>query len=176
MRLLKEKYDYETTTSTIQLFKEFSEMKMEEGQSVTDHISRFEMVYAHIYSCCANSSRPEAIALRSFLSVEQVKVMYLFLSLPPSFNNIIDNLTPKDSLKYADVNRRLLDLNAIKPLDAPTTAKAYFENEKSTKGEKIPECTYCKKHEGNYKGHAYNEYRKLQAFLEQSLMTKVNRC
>ncbi|KAI0999498.1 hypothetical protein K3495_g8700 [Podosphaera aphanis] len=167
MGLLKEKYDYETTTSTIQLFKEFSELKMEEGQPVTEHISRFEMAYAHIYSRFAISSRPEAVALRSFLSVEQVKVMYLFLSLPPWFNNIIDNPTTKDSLKCADVNRRLLDLNAIRPLDAPTTAKAYFGNEKSTKGEKIPECTYCKKNREKYKGNIYNKCRKLQAFLEQ---------
>lgn len=39
MRLLKEKFDYETTTSTIQLFKEFSELRMEEGESISQHIS-----------------------------------------------------------------------------------------------------------------------------------------
>ncbi|KAI1005454.1 hypothetical protein K3495_g2759 [Podosphaera aphanis] len=56
MRLLKEKYDYETTTSTIQLFKEFCELKMEEGESISNHISQFETAYAHIYSRCASSS------------------------------------------------------------------------------------------------------------------------
>ena len=110
MRLLKEKYDYETTTATIQLFKEFSKLKIVDGESISQHISQFESAYAHVYLRCSNSSRPEAIALRSFLTVEQVKVMYLFLSLPASFNNIIDNLSTKEELKFADVNRRLLDV------------------------------------------------------------------
>lgn len=78
MRLLKEKYDYETTTSTIQLFKEFSELRMGEGDAISNHITLFETAYPHIYSRCSGSTRPEAIALRNFLSVEQVKVMYLF--------------------------------------------------------------------------------------------------
>ncbi|KAI0997672.1 hypothetical protein K3495_g10516 [Podosphaera aphanis] len=59
--------------------------------------------------------------------------MYLFLSLPNSFNNIIDNLTTKDVLEFADFNRRLLDLNAIKPLDTPSSSKAYFGNERFNK-------------------------------------------
>ncbi|KAI0998763.1 hypothetical protein K3495_g9431 [Podosphaera aphanis] len=172
MRLLKEKFDYETMTSTIQLFKEFSELKMEEGESVSQHISRFETAYAHIYSRCANSSRPEATALRSFLSVEQVKVMYLFFSLPTSFNNIIDNLTTKDDLRFADVSRRLLDLNAMKLLDIPSSSKAYFGNERSNSDNKTLECTYCKKHGVNYKGHVYNKCRKLQVHLDQRSKNK----
>ncbi|KAI0993000.1 hypothetical protein K3495_g15184, partial [Podosphaera aphanis] len=172
MRLLKEKYDYESTTSTIQLFKEFCDLKMEEGESISNHISRFETAYAHIYSRCANSSRPEAVALRSFLSVDQVKVMYLFLSLPPSFNNIIDNLTTKENLRFADANRRLLDLNSVKQHDVPSSAKAYLGNERPINDSKTLECTYCKKHGGYYKGHVFNKCRKLQDHLEQKSKDK----
>lgn len=78
MRLLKEKFDNETTTSTLELFNNFLELKMEEGEAITDHLSRFESWFCHIYSRCAESTRPEAIALKSFLSVEQVKVMCPF--------------------------------------------------------------------------------------------------
>ncbi|KHJ34650.1 hypothetical protein EV44_g2441 [Erysiphe necator] len=46
MRLLKDKYDYETTTSTIQLFKEFSELKMAEGDLISHHITQFETAYS----------------------------------------------------------------------------------------------------------------------------------
>ncbi|KHJ35040.1 hypothetical protein EV44_g1498 [Erysiphe necator] len=172
MRLLKDKYDYETTTSTIQLFKEFSELKMAEGDSISHHITQFETAYSHIYSRCSGSTRPEAIALRNFLSVEQVKVMYLFLSLPASYNNIIDNLTTKETLRFADVNRRLLDLNSIKPLDVPSSSKAYFGNGKPINDNKILECTYCKKHGGKYMGHIHNNCRKLQKHLDQKSKNK----
>lgn len=74
---------------------------MMEGDLISKYISRFETAYAHIYSRCANSSRPKAVALRNFLSVKQVKIMYLFLSLPSSYNNIIDNLTTKEVLRYS---------------------------------------------------------------------------
>ena len=70
MRLLKEKFDYETTTSTLELFNSFLELKMEEGEAITDHLSHYETSFQHIYSRCAELTRPEAIALKSFLSVE----------------------------------------------------------------------------------------------------------
>ena len=114
MRILKDKYDYETTTPTLQLFKNFIQLKMDEGEPIGDLISRFETLFSHVYSRCSESSRPEATALKDFLSVEEVKVMCLFLSLPPSMENIIDNLSTKENVKFADVNKRLLDLSATK--------------------------------------------------------------
>lgn len=145
---------------------------MNDGQSISQQISQFETAYARFYSRCASSSRPEAVALRSFLSVDQVKAMYLFLSLPYSFNNIIDNLTTKEDLIFADVNRRLLDLNSIKPIDTPSNSKAYFGNN-SPSNDKIPlECNYCRKHGVNYKDHVHNKCRKLQVYLEQKSKSK----
>ncbi|KAI0991728.1 hypothetical protein K3495_g16459, partial [Podosphaera aphanis] len=129
MRRLKTKFDHETTTSTLHLFKNFIQLKMDEGESVSDHISRFETSFEHLYSRCCISSRPEAAALRVFLSVEEVKIMCLFLSFPPSFENVIDNLSTKENLRYADVNNRLLDLSSNKSSTSPSAAsssKAYF--------------------------------------------------
>ncbi|KAI0994768.1 hypothetical protein K3495_g13414 [Podosphaera aphanis] len=110
MRKLKAKFDHETTTSTLHLFKNFLELKMDEGEAISDHISRFETSFEHHHARCSESKRPEATALRSFLAVEEVKIMCLFLSLPSSFENIIDNLSTKEKLQYTDVNNRLLDL------------------------------------------------------------------
>ena len=110
MSLLKEKFDHETTTSTLDLFNSFLDLKMDEGDSITDHLSRFETSFSHIFSRCSESSRQEAIALKNFLSVEEVKVMCLFRSLPPSLDNVVDNLSTKDHLTYSIVNKRLLDL------------------------------------------------------------------
>lgn len=140
MRLLKEKHVYETTTSTIQLFKEFSELRVGEVDVVSNHIILFKTAYFHIYIRCSGST-PEAIVLQNFLSVEQVKVMDLFLSLPPSYNNMIDNLTTKEDLRFANVNRRLLDMNSSKLNGNSTSSKAHFGNEKSNNKDKVKECT-----------------------------------
>lgn len=174
MRLLKEKYDYETTTSTLQLFKNFIQTKMEEGESVSDYISRFETLFSHVFSRCSESSRPEAIALKNFLTVEEVKVMCFFLSLPSSMDNIIDNLTTKDNLKYADVQKRLLDLNLNKSVPDTFSNKAYLAgpNEPPHTKERTLECTFCKKNGHNYKGHIHNKCRKLQTHLDQKHKNK----
>ncbi|POS88117.1 hypothetical protein EPUL_001091 [Erysiphe pulchra] len=138
IRLLTDKYDYETTTPTIELFKEFGELKMAEGEIISKHISRFETSYAHIYSCCANS-RPEALALRSFFAVEQ-------------------------ELKYAEVNVRLIEMGTRQQNDTSNTSTAYFGNSNSVKEKGIKECTYCKKNGDNYIGHVFNNCRKLQKY------------
>lgn len=110
MKLLKNKYDHETTTSTLALFSEFFDMKMNEGADLSSHLSNFEIAYQHILSRCNQSKRTEAKALKDFLSVEEVRIMCLFRSLPSSFANIIDNLSTKDHLSYDDINAHLQDL------------------------------------------------------------------
>jgi hypothetical protein len=108
--LLKEKFDYETTTSTLDLFNNFLDLKMEDWSPISDHILKYESSYQHILSRCAGSKRAEAKALHGFLAIEEVKIMCLFRSRPQSLENIVDNLPTKESLKYADVNKWLMDL------------------------------------------------------------------
>lgn len=71
---------------------------MEDGDSISHHITQLETAYSHICFRCSSSARPEAIALWNFLSVEQLKVLYLFLSLPTSFKNVNNNLDTKETL------------------------------------------------------------------------------
>ncbi|KAI0996423.1 hypothetical protein K3495_g11758 [Podosphaera aphanis] len=173
MRKLKAKFDHETTTLTLNLFKSFLELKMDEGDSIADHISSYETSFGHLGARCSESKWPEAIALRSFLSVEGVNIMCLFLSLPASYEKIIDNLSTKEKLQYTDVNNRLLDLSTKKSSKmSSATSKAYSTSElKSQKGGKR-EYTWCKKHGGRYQGHYHTEYRKLKAHLENNPLSK----
>ena len=103
MRILKEKYDHETTTTTLELFNNFFELKMEEGEDISDYLSKFESAFQHVLLRFSELKCGTAIALKAFLSVEDVKVMCLFRSLPSSMENIIDNLSTKKNVKYADV-------------------------------------------------------------------------
>ena len=181
MSLLKEKFDHETTTSTLDLFNSFLDLKMDEGDSITDHLSRFETSFSHIFSRCSESSRQEAIALKNFLSVEEVKVMCLFRSLPPSLDNVVDNLSTKDHLTYSIVNKRLLDLQHSRYAIDNSSSKAYaigkpkgnFKGNSFSKySDKVLECTWCKKYGDDYVGHTHTRCQKLQNYQKQKAKRK----
>ncbi|POS82107.1 hypothetical protein EPUL_006222 [Erysiphe pulchra] len=89
--------------------------------------------------------------------------MYLLLPLPP-FDNIIDNLTTKKELKYAEVNVRLIEMSTRQRNDTSNTSTAYFGNSNSVKEKGIKECTLCKKNGDNCIGHVFNNCRKLQKY------------
>lgn len=174
MRLFKEKYDHETTTSTLELFNSFLELKMEDHEAITNHISRFETSFSRLQSRCSESSRPEAIALHNFPSVEEVKVMCLFRSFTPPMYNIVDNLSTKDNLSYSMIQRRLLDRQSIRSNDKNPSAKAYFAGKQPTseKGKKANtqkelECTWCKKYGKKYRGHVFSNCSRLREYKQQ---------
>jgi hypothetical protein len=164
--LLKEKFDHETTTSTLDLFNNFLDLKMEDGSPISDHISKYESSYQHILSRCAGSKRAEAKALHGFLAIEEVKIMCLFRSLPQSLENVVDNLSTKESLKYANVNKRLMDLQTTRSIaSSSTSSKAYTAKTEP----KQKECTWCKKQgHKRYTGHVHTDCRKLKAHKESS--------
>ncbi|KAI1004681.1 hypothetical protein K3495_g3533 [Podosphaera aphanis] len=139
---------------------------MDEGDSIAGHVSSYEISLEHLSARCSESKRPDAIALRSLLSVE-VKIMSLFLFLPASYENIIDNLSTKEQLRYADINNRLLDWSTNKSSTMSSSSKAYAMAETNPK-EKKRECTWCKKHGGRYQAHYHTECRKLKAHLENN--------
>ncbi|KAI0993108.1 hypothetical protein K3495_g15076, partial [Podosphaera aphanis] len=166
-KALKNKFDHETTISTLELFNSLVELKMAEGDSISDHISNFETTYSHIFNRCSESSREEAKHLKLFLDSDSVKTMSLLRTLPPSFENVVDNLMSKDRITFADVNKRLLDIQSSRSLTYGDS-KAYsvkdkpFHNEKK----KEKECTWCKARNKKYQGHQHSECRQLKAFKE----------
>ena len=171
MRLLKTKFDHETTTSTLNLFTSFLDLKMNDGDDLSNHISIFDTSFQHILSRCAQSKRPEAKGLKDFLAVEEVRIMCLFRSLPSSMENIVDNLSTKENPKYADVSAHLLDLISKKASTNNSTSKAYFVGnddlpEKGKQTEK-KECSWCKKHGFYFKNHNHRDCKRLRATKEK---------
>ncbi|KAI0992821.1 hypothetical protein K3495_g15363 [Podosphaera aphanis] len=152
---------------------------MNEGDSISDHLSRFETSFSHIFSRCSESSRQEAIALKNFLSVEEVKIMCLFRSLPSSLSNIVDNLSTKDHLTYSIVNKRLLDLQQNRH-SSDNSSTAYAARRPTGNNnwnrpknfDKVLECTWCRKYGEDYVGHVHTRCAKLKKYLEQKSMKK----
>ncbi|KAF5205376.1 Gag-pol polyprotein [Thalictrum thalictroides] len=142
---------------------------MEEGEDISDYLSKFESAFQHVLLRCSESKRETAVALKAFLSVEDVKVMCLFRSLPSSMENIIDNLSTKENIKYADVYKRLLDLSSQKFANSLNQkSKAYFISKDPHLGKesKKKECNWCRKRGDRYQGHVHSDCRKLKAFKE----------
>ncbi|KAI1003450.1 hypothetical protein K3495_g4757 [Podosphaera aphanis] len=52
-KALKDKFDHETTISTLELFKSLMTLEMKEGDIISDHISNFETTYAYIFNRCS---------------------------------------------------------------------------------------------------------------------------
>jgi hypothetical protein len=89
--------------------------------------------------------------------------------------NVIDNLTTKDSLSYAAVKQRLMDIDTSESDDntALYTSKPSGNKKKGKKligksssdssSPKSKTCTWCKKHNrGKSEGHTWNECFRLQ--------------
>ncbi|KAI0995990.1 hypothetical protein K3495_g12191 [Podosphaera aphanis] len=84
--------------------------------------------------------------------------------------NIIDNLMTKDSTKFANVNKQLLDLQSQKTANGSnSSSKACFAAKDSSPSQvkRKKECNRCKKRGENYQGHVHSECRKLKAFKEK---------
>jgi hypothetical protein len=72
--------------------------------------------------------------------------MCLSRSLPPSLENVVDDISAKENLHFLDVNKRLLDLHSERSIGSSsmsTSTKAYSAKEK--KSEKQRECAWCEK-------------------------------
>ena len=130
MRLLKIKFDHETRKSALNIFTSFLDLKMNDGDDLSVYLSNFDNSIQHIVSRCARSKRPECKALKDFLSIEEVRTMCLFRSLPSSMKNIVDDLSIKDGLKYAETSANLLDIIPERTLVNIPSSKAYFPTSK----------------------------------------------
>ena len=103
------------------------------------------------------------------------------MSLPSSMDNIVDNISSKDSLTYDDVRRRILELSGSSNLCSNGKAlhthshKVYKSNNKKKNSEKPNptrpgkteppkgnQASYCKKHKHPYESHTHKFCNRLK--------------
>ena len=90
-----------------------------------------------------------------------VKGAFLLISLPITLDNVVDNLTTRESATYNEVCTRLLDFYpAAQPADT-NTACAALSSSRNDKGRRKEEkvCTYCKSKGFRGLGHLGAECR-----------------
>src|SRR5690606_881241 len=128
-------------------------------------VSSFETEWLRLRKLCGASKDSYRVAFSKFLDEDKAKRDFLLGFLVRHHKNVVDNLSTKDNLSFADGKQRLQDLDS----ETPSTESALSATQKKKKNNnsgsssspannsstpKSKECTWCKKHHPttNYKG------------------------
>jgi len=182
-KYLHDTYYVDNAFSYIQQWNKFTTMSHNFKPSKPIHEfldsyeTEWELLYQQTASGPANGYRP---ALRTFLSFDKAKRHFLLGALVKYYPNLVDNLSTKDNLTYAELKSRLHSLAANQQLataadTALITSKSPASkkrkqgtnpNAKNTTRSGKPDtkwCTYCKKHNKTpFEGHTWTECRRLK--------------
>jgi len=138
--------------------------------------SKFESQWLHLMKLSKASSDSYRKTFTTFLNADKAKRDFLLGFLVKHHKNVINNLTTKDSLSYADVKQRLIDIDTSEIEDnfalfvskpsgnekkGKKPTKSGNTNNSSTSSSRT--CTWCKKYNpGKSEGHTWNECFRLQ--------------
>jgi len=143
------------------------------GNNLVEFVYKFECQWLHLTKLSKGSSDSYLTTFAAFLKEDKPKQDFLMGFLVKHHKNVIDNLTTKDSLSYADVKQRLMDIDTSDTQDdtALFTSKPSGCKEKGKKAkgnsdsssQKSKTCIWWKKNNpGKSKGHTWNECFRLQ--------------
>jgi len=142
------------------------------GSDLPGFISKFESQSLHLMKLSKASSDLYQKTYAMFLNEDKAKRDCLLGFLVKHHKNVIDNLTTKDSSSYADVKKRLMDIDTseIDDNSALFVSKPSGNKKKGKKPTKSGNSnnfssssssksfTWCKKHNpGKSAGHTWNE-------------------
>jgi len=147
------------------------------GTDLPAFISQSESQWLHLTKLSKASSHSYRKTFATFLNEDKAKGDFLLGFLLKHHKKVFNNLTTKDSLSYADVKKRLMDIDTTdiednsalfvsKPSGNKKTGKkptksGNSNNSSSSSSSKT--CTWCKKHNpGKPEGHTWKECFRLQ--------------
>jgi hypothetical protein len=186
---LKENYHRDTAFSFVQQIMNFTSLPStyDPSEPLGTFIDKFETEWARLQSLTTGSTTSDTYRtkFREFLEEDKAKRDFLLGFLVKHHENVVDNLTTKDSLSYSDVVQKLhsLSSNAESSSSVAYKANQHSGKKKNTDFTKRntpadstkKECTYCKAHKlGTYTGHMWNDCRKLKAKQEAEKKDTAN--
>ena len=148
------------------------------SKPIGEFIETFETEWAMLEQLATSSSGSSGTNSypNTFLACDEAKRDILLSALIPHMENIIDNISTKSDMTFAEAKSRLISLPSHqKQQDAAliveTNGKKAWKkrsNNKSSDSNDKPWCTYCKKH--NFtpcKGHTWKTCRRLKEKQKQ---------
>ena len=171
-KALGDKFYRDNSTTFLSQLKTTFNLRYDESTPLSEYLTLFDTTWTRLQQRCANANetdkRKTPYYLKGLMSDEQSKADFLLLSLPRSFDNIVDNLTTKDNLNYSDVYERLLATSNAETIETAykteTPSKSY--KKANPRKDKPSECTWCKSRGFNPNGHIWSKCHKLKAHKE----------
>jgi hypothetical protein len=156
------------------------------SQPISTFISQFETEWLRLTKLAKASKDSYRQAFAKFLDEDKAKRDFLLGFIVRHQKNVVDNLSTKDDLTFAEVKQRLHDIDVDTTSSSDTALSAitkgtgrgrdqtYNNNRSSTSSSSKPkECTWCKKHyPGRALGHYWNDCFKLKEQNEQKRKDK----
>ncbi|KHJ31598.1 hypothetical protein EV44_g3365 [Erysiphe necator] len=123
---------------------------------ISEFIINFESEWFKLLKLTRDSSDTYRQQFAVFLGNDKAKRDFLLGLISRHHKNIVDNLTTKDNLTFAEVKQRLLDSDyescstALLTMESQNKGRNQKSKKRGRKPEKVPEpdeqCTFCKKH------------------------------
>lgn len=152
----------------------------EPSQPISLFLQSFEQEWLRLSNLAKSSKDSYRKSFHTFLCEDKAKRDFLLGFLVRHHPNVVDNLSTKDQLTFAEVKQRLLDLDhdqkdsSSASQTALTTSQPRRSNNKkkssssSNPSNKTKECTWCAKHSpGSQLGHTWNQCFKLKKYNEE---------
>jgi hypothetical protein len=114
---LKDAYEGITRTNLHQLHTSVINLKFDDrAATISDHITEYEKRWCRLSATTktATDLKSYAGALKVLTTCETAKSSLLLATLPPFYNNIVDNLTTKETLHHNDITVRLREIISTK--------------------------------------------------------------
>jgi len=169
---LEEKFDRKTTTSLHSLLKTIVTLRCSNKREIAAHIEKYDELWqrllertseATLRSRDADTTPKDTLeaVLLPLASSAIAKGAFFLTSLPTTLDNVVDNLTTKESATYSEVCTRLLDLYPAEQPAETNTAFASMSSNRNNRGRSKDEkiCTYCKSKGFRGIGHLVAECR-----------------
>jgi hypothetical protein len=116
LKALQDKFARENTTSFYNHLSGLLNLRMESKSKATEHLTQFDNNWNRLQHQCSTAKESDTFKLpHAFKSVFQsleAKAALLLYTLPPSMENIVDNLQTKEVLTYDQVYQKLMNLSS----------------------------------------------------------------
>ena len=107
---LTSRFDRDTGSTAIQLFKVLSNLRYHDGENLRAHIDKFNYLWNRLDNRCLSSTHSVAKAIKPIFASDEVKGSFFLATLPDTMDHIVDNLSTWQITTFQDIEPKIMDL------------------------------------------------------------------
>lgn len=109
-KTLGDRYDRDTTHSTMAAIRRIMSMRLTEDGDLIKHLDAFHNQWSQMERRCGTSDHEFAKCFHSMFSSDSIKGSFFLSTLPHSMNPIVEDLSTRDVTKFIDIEPKMLDV------------------------------------------------------------------